>query len=305
MVLLNEEKVYPNQLMGSEDENMWYLENGASNHMTGSKALFAELDEKVTSQMTEEGYDIGMKREFLRMYDEAGHLIMKVQRSRNRLYKIKLTPGKPTCLAVSMVDDSWLWHARMGHTSFRMLEEMTRKQTVSGMPLVSHPAQVEKESDSGIRCQLMTPHTPQQNGVVERRNRTILEMTRSLLKAMTVPDQFWGEAVSHSVYLLNRTGTKALKDVTPYEAWKGSKPSVAHLNVFGCVGFVKKLRGLSKLSDRSEAMVYLGVEEGTKGYQLYNPRNHRIVIARDVVFEESRTWSWTEDTINEPLTTPY
>ena len=80
--------------------------------------------------------------------------------------------------------------------------------------------------------------------------------------------------------------------MTPYEAWKGSKPSVAHLKVFGCVGFVKKLRGLSKLSDRSEAMVYLGVEEGTKGYRLYNPRSRRIVIARDVVFDESKSWAW-------------
>ena len=63
--------------------------------------------------MTEEGYDIGMKKEFLRMYDEAGSLVMKVQRSKNRLYKIKLTPRKPVCLAMSIDDDSWLWHARM------------------------------------------------------------------------------------------------------------------------------------------------------------------------------------------------
>ena len=88
--------------------------------------------------MTEEGYDIGMKNEFLRMYDEVGYLIMKVQRSKNRIYKIKLTPRKPMCL----VDDSWLWHARMGHTNFRMLEEMRQKQMVTGMPLISHPAQV-------------------------------------------------------------------------------------------------------------------------------------------------------------------
>lgn len=126
-----------------------------------------------------------------------------------------------------------------------------------------------------------------------------------MLKAMEVLDQFWGEAVSHTVYLLNRTGTKALKDVTPYEAWKGSKPLFAHLKVFGCVGFVKKLRGLSKLSDRSEAMVYLGVEEGTKGYRLYNPRSRRIVIVRDVVFDESKSWAWNEEIIAEPLTTPY
>lgn len=156
-----------------------------------------------------------------------------------------------------------------------------------------------------MQCQLTTPHTRQQNGVVERRNRTVLEMTRSLLKAMTVPDQFWGEAVCHSMYLLNRTGTKALKDVTPYEVWKGSKPSVAHLKVFGCVGFVKKLRGLTKLSDHCETMIYLRAKDGTKGYRLYNPRNRRIVIARDVVFEESKVLAWNEQLTNEPLTTPY
>ncbi|KAL7605046.1 uncharacterized protein LOC111908593 [Lactuca sativa] len=153
MVLLNEEKVYPNQLRENNDDNMWYLDNGASNHKIGLKGLFVELDEKVIGQfiildvyyisalhsniislgqMTEEGYDIGKKRDFLKMYDAGGCLIMKVQRSKNRLYKIRLTPGKSVCLAMSINDDSWLWHALMGHTNFKMLGEMTRKEMVTG-----------------------------------------------------------------------------------------------------------------------------------------------------------------------------
>lgn len=63
---------------------------------------------------------------------------------------------------------------------------------------------------NGIKRHLTAPYTPQQNGVVERRNRTMMEMTRSILKAMQVPNYLWGEAIRHSTYLINRIPTKAL-----------------------------------------------------------------------------------------------
>lgn len=68
---------------------------------------------------------------------------------------------------------------------------------------------------AGIKRQLTTPHTPQQNGVVECRNRTILEMTRALLKAMGIPDQFWGEGVRHSVYLFEQNKHKSAQRCNP------------------------------------------------------------------------------------------
>ncbi|KAG6467872.1 hypothetical protein ZIOFF_072436 [Zingiber officinale] len=78
-----------------------------------------------------------------------------------------------------------------------------------------------------------------------------------------MPARFWGEAVRHAVYLLNRLPTKALGDRTPFEAWMGRKPHLAHLRVFGCVAYVKNTTPhLKKLDDRSSPMVYLGVEEG-------------------------------------------
>ena len=73
---------------------------------------------------------------------------------------------------------------------------------------------------SGINRHLTAPYSPQQNGVVERRNRTLMEMTRSILKGMKVPNYLWGEGVRHSTYLINRVATKVLKTSTPFEALK-------------------------------------------------------------------------------------
>ena len=106
--------------------------------------------------------------------------------------------------------------------------------------------------NAGIKRQFTAPYSPQQNGVVERRNRTVMEMARSLMKGMGVPARFWGEAVRHSVYLLNRLPTKAMGDCTPYEAWNGRKPHLGHLKVFGCTTNVRSVGPhLRKLADRS------------------------------------------------------
>lgn len=146
---------------------------------------------------------------------------------------------------------------------------------------------------AGIARQLTTPYSSQQNGVVERRNRTVTEMSRSLLKSMKVPGRLWGEAVRHSVYFLNRLPTKAIGSRTPFEAWCGRKPQLGHVRIFGCKANVRPAEPyLKKLDDRSVPMVYLGVENGSKAHRLYNPNTKKIVVRRDVVFEEAEVWNW-------------
>lgn len=73
-------------------------------------------------------------------------------------------------------------------------------------------------ADHGVHHQLMAPYSPQQNGVIERRNQTVVATTRSMMKAKGVPGRFWGEGVHTAVYLLNRSPTKPLDGTTPYEA---------------------------------------------------------------------------------------
>ena len=82
-----------------------------------------------------------------------------------------------------------------------------------------------------IKRHLTAPYTPQQNCVVERRNRTLMEMTRSMLKAMNVPNYMWGESVCHATYLIRRVATRALNNQTPYECLKGRKPNIGHIRI--------------------------------------------------------------------------
>ena len=147
--------------------------------------------------------------------------------------------------------------------------------------------------EAGITRHFTAPYSPQQNGVVERRNRTMIEMARSFLKGMKMPNYFWGEAVRQSIYILNRLPTRAISGITPYEAWSGEKPHVEHIKVFGCMAHMR-VPGthMRKLDNRSRHVVYLGKEPGTKAFRLYDPEAKRVCVSRDVVFEEGKAWPW-------------
>ena len=89
--------------------------------------------------------------------------------------------------------------------------------------------------EHGIRRQLTAAYSPQQNGVAERKNRTIMEIAKAMLKEKGVPNIFWAEAVNTTVYILNRSSTKAVPNQTPIEAWIGVKSNISHMKVFGSV----------------------------------------------------------------------
>lgn len=151
-------------------------------------------------------------------------------------------------------------------------------------------------AELGVGRQLTAPYTPQQNGVVERRNQTVVGMARTMIKAKALPGMFWGEAVNTAVYILNRTTTKGTGGKTPYELWKGTTPAVHHLRTFGCVAHVKNIGpNVKKLDDRSKPMIFVGYEPGSKAYRVYDPATRRIHISRDVIFDEEARWEWSSD----------
>jgi Reverse transcriptase (RNA-dependent DNA polymerase)/gag-polypeptide of LTR copia-type/Integrase core domain/GAG-pre-integrase domain/Domain of unknown function (DUF4219)/Zinc knuckle len=145
----------------------------------------------------------------------------------------------------------------------------------------------------GVHHELTVPYTPQQNGVAERKNRTVLEMSRSLLKHAKLPNNFWAEAVGTAVYLLNRAPTKSLDGETPMSIWAGKRPDVSHFKVFGCVayGFVHEQKR-DKLGDKATKEIFIGYSERTKGYRLYNPVTKKVTVNRCVVFDENCFWNW-------------
>jgi hypothetical protein len=127
-------------------------------------------------------------------------------------------------------------------------------------------------------------------------------MARSMMKSKGMSGKFWGEAVSTAVYLLNRAPTKSVVGMTLYEAWYGRKPSVDHLCTFGCVAHVKTVAGhTSKLADQSTPMVMIGYEAGTKAYRTYNPVNKKLIVTRDIVFDEKKSWNWNSAEPVEPI----
>ncbi|XP_031377996.1 uncharacterized protein LOC116193313 [Punica granatum] len=130
---------------------------------------------------------------------------------------------------------------------------------------------------SGIMHQLTVPYSPQQNGVSERKNRSIMEMARCLLQEKEMPKKFWAEAANTAVFLLNRLPTKSLDKRTPVEAWCGRKPSIANLKVFGCIcySYIPQAKR-DKLDKKAEAGIFIGYSLESKAYRIYQPsRNKR------------------------------
>jgi hypothetical protein len=141
-------------------------------------------------------------------------------------------------------------------------------------------------ADEGVQHHYSMPYSPQQNDIVERRNRTVVGMAWALLKQRGMYVVFWGEAVVTVVYILNRSPTMALNGRMSYEACHGRKPAVSHLRVFGCLAFGKELGHIGKLDDRSTPGVFIGYAEGSKAYRILDPGTQRVRTTRDVVFDE-------------------
>jgi transposase InsO family protein len=110
----------------------------------------------------------------------------------------------------------------------------------------------------GIKRKFTTRYTPQQNGVAERKEKNIMNMARSMLKENHLSNHFWGEGVACSVYVLNISPTKSVKNKVPQEAWTCMSCNVAQFRVFGCVAYAhvpKELR--RKLDEKSEKCIFL------------------------------------------------
>ena len=221
------------------------------------------------------------------------------------------TPSQNRYIFVLIDDHSrYMWSILLkekgeAFDKFRKFKAVVEKETGTviktlrtdrGGEFVSNEFNIFCETN-GITRHLTAPYTPQQNGVVERRNRTLLNMTRSMLKHMELPNYLWGEAVRHATYLINRAATRVIK-TTPYELFKGRKPNIEHLRIFGCIGYAKvDSQHLKKLDNRSRQLVHLGTEPGSKAYRLLDPTTKRMVVSRDVIFDETKSWDWKK--INE------
>jgi len=147
--------------------------------------------------------------------------------------------------------------------------------------------------EQGIRRFLTTSYSPQQNGVAERKNRTILDMVRTMLKSKNVPKELWAEVVQCAIYVQNRCPHAKLNKKTPQEVWSGRKSSVSHLKVFSSIAYVHvPAQQRTKLEDQSKKYVFIGYDEKTKAYRFFNPITKKVIMSRDVQVDEESEWKW-------------
>ena len=149
--------------------------------------------------------------------------------------------------------------------------------------------------DKGVRHEQTCANSPQQNGVAERYNGVVAEKARAMLCESGLPPKFWAEAVATANYLRNISPTNANpRGKTPHQLWHRARPSVAHLRVFGSVAFSHLSpaeRSSSKFGPRAEKGILVGYSDESKGYRIWFPKRGRVLVRRDVQFDESAVCS--------------
>ncbi|KAL3368368.1 hypothetical protein AABB24_009309 [Solanum stoloniferum] len=139
----------------------------------------------------------------------------------------------------------------------------------------------------GVIHQSSCPYTPQQNGVVEKRHRHILEIVRAIKFQSDLPDKFWGLCVEAVVYVLNRIPSIVLQNKSPYEVLYNKAPSLLHMRVIGCLCFVTYFTQKDKFRPRAIRSILVGYSSSQKGYKFYDLENRLFFINRDVAFMET------------------
>ena len=130
--------------------------------------------------------------------------------------------------------------------------------------------------------------TPQQNGVVKRKNRVIQEMARAMLHNKDVARNLWGEAINIACHMINRVYFRPSTKNTPYDLWKGRKPNVKYFIIFGSTCFIfKDIENVGKFDSRSDEGIFLGYSSTSKAYQVYNKRTMKVMETVNFVIDES------------------
>nr|GEZ20526.1 hypothetical protein [Tanacetum cinerariifolium] len=153
---------------------------------------------------------------------------------------------------------------------------------------------VEMFLDQGIKHQTSTARTLEQNGVIERRNRTLVEAARTMLSASKLPLFFWAEAIATACYTQNRSIIILIHDKTAYYIINDRKPSIKHLYIFGCICYITRDgENLDRMKEKGDLCILVGYSTQTKGYRVYNKRTRMIVESIHIRFDEIKELSET------------
>nr|GEU41303.1 hypothetical protein [Tanacetum cinerariifolium] len=234
-----------------------------------------------------------------KLHDE-NHVLLKVPKE-NNMYNVDLKNFVPsrdlTCLfAKATLDESNLWHRRLGHINFKTMNKLVKGNLVRGLPSkifennhtcvacqkgkkhrvfckskpvssVSHPLQRMK----GIKREFSVVRTPQQNKVAERKNRTLIKAAKTMLADSLLPIPFWAEAVNIACYVQNRVLVTKPHNKIPYELLLGRSPSIGFMRPFGCpVTILNTLDPLGKFDGKADEGFLVGYSVNRKAFRVSN-----------------------------------
>ncbi|GJR54743.1 putative ribonuclease H-like domain-containing protein [Tanacetum coccineum] len=233
------------------------------------------------------------------------HVLHKVPR-KNNMYSVDLKNIVPkeglTCLFEKTTsDESKLWHRRLGHINFKTMNKLVKGNLVRGLPSKhfendqtcvacqngkQHRASSTKDETSGILKSFITgienlidqrvkrifsvARTPQQNGVAERKNKTVIEAAKTMLADSKLPTTFWVEALNIACYVQNRVLATNPHNKTPYELFLGRKPALGFVRPFGCpVTILNTIDNLGKFDGKVDEGFFVEYSINSKAFRLF------------------------------------
>ncbi|GJZ58877.1 retrovirus-related pol polyprotein from transposon TNT 1-94 [Tanacetum coccineum] len=227
-------------------------------------------------------------------------------------------------LSKASKNKSWLWHRRLNHLNFRTINDLARKDLVKGLPRLkfekahlcsacqlgkskNHTRKPKTENTNldvlhtlhmdlylteyyervGIFHQKSVLRTPQQNGVVKRRNRTLVEAAKTMLIFSKALMFLWAEVVATACYTQNRSLIHTRHNKTPYELVHDKKTDLTFFRVFGALCYpTNDSKDLVKLQPTTNTRIFVGYAPSRRGYKIYNKRTRRIMETIHVQFDE-------------------
>ncbi|GKB93729.1 putative ribonuclease H-like domain-containing protein [Tanacetum coccineum] len=228
------------------------------------------------------------------------------------LYSITLQDTStlnPICLmAKALSSEAWLWHRRLSHLNFDNINLLSKYDIVNGLPKLkfikdhlcsSYELWKAKGTEflnknlhayfaqEGIEHQMSTARTSKQNGIIKRRDRTLVEAARTMLSVAKVPLFFWTEAIAIACFTHNRSLVIPRHEKTPYHIINSQKPSVKFFHIFGSFCYiVKDGENLNKIKEKSDACIFVWYSTQSRAYRVYNKRTRVIVETIYVNFDE-------------------
>nr|GEW53079.1 hypothetical protein [Tanacetum cinerariifolium] len=299
---------------------LWIIDSGCSKHMMGNHALLMNFVEKFLGTVRfgnndfamiggygDVGLEVAFRKSTCFVRNEDGVDLLTGDRSSN-LYTIALNEvasNSSTCLlAKASSSQSWLCHQRLSHLNFATINNLVKNNPVQGLPKMNFEKIIYRVrtdngtkfnnkplakffDEVGITQQFSAARTPQQNCVVERRNRTLVEAARTMLTFANLPSVLWAEAITTACFTQNRSIIHKHFAKTPYELINKRKPNIKFFRVFGCRFYLfNDYEDVGKLKAKGDIEVFVSYLKESAAFKIYNKRSRKIHEGVNVNFDE-------------------